>query len=73
MWSKYQSVQAYTQEFYEIFTYAQHEGDEEQQASTHVNLLKIANWDDISLHKICYVEEAYKLASKVKNSSKKTL
>ena len=51
-------------EFYQLSIHADHQETNEQLAARHVNCLKFSIQDELSMHRVRNVEEAYQLALK---------
>ena len=54
-----------TNEFYQLSIHVAHEETDEQLAANYVNCLKFSIQDELSMHRVCNMEEAYQLALKV--------
>jgi hypothetical protein len=61
---KQHSMHKYMKEIYKLAMQTRHEQDEDQQTSRYVNEKYFIIQDEISLHKLYSVEEAYQLALK---------
>ena len=58
------SVQDYTNEFYKLSMHIEHQENNEQMAARYVNGLKFSIQDELSMHRVSSMEEAYQLALK---------
>ena len=58
------SVQEYTNEFYKLSMRIEHQEDDEQMAARYINGLKFTIQDELSMHRVNSMEEAYQLALK---------
>ena len=58
------SMQEYTNEFYKISMCIEHQEDDEQMAARYINGLKFTIQDELSMHHVNSMEEAYQLALK---------
>ena len=52
-------------EFYQLSIHMDHQETDEQLAARYVNYLKFSIQDELSMHRVCNVEEAYQLALNV--------
>ena len=64
MKQKISSVQEYTNEFYKLSMRIEHQEDDEQVAARYMNGLKFSIQDELSMHHVKIMEEAYQLALK---------
>jgi hypothetical protein len=60
------TVEELTNEFYQLSICVDHLETDEQLAASYVNCLKFSIQDELSMHRVCSVEEAYQLALKAK-------
>ena len=60
------SVQDYTDEFYKLSMRIEHQENNEQMAARYVNGLKFSIQDELNMHRVNSMEEAYQLALKAK-------
>ena len=60
------SVQEYTNEFYKLTMHIEHQEDDEQMEARYINGLKFTIQDELSMHHVNSMEEAYQLALKAK-------
>ncbi|XP_059074949.1 uncharacterized protein LOC131874982 [Cryptomeria japonica] len=58
------TLQDYTDEFYQLSIQVEHQEFDEQMAARYVNGLKFSIQDELSMHQIDNMEEAYQLALK---------
>ena len=58
------SMQDSTNEFYKLSMHIEHQENHEQMAATYVNGLKFSIQDELSMHRVNSMEEAYQLALK---------
>ena len=58
------SVQDYTNEFYQLSMRIEHQENTEQMAARYMNGLKFTIQDELSMHRVTSMEEAYQLALK---------
>ena len=57
-------MQEYTNEFYKLSMRIEHQEDDEQMAARYINGLKFTIQDELSMHRVNSMEEAYHLALK---------
>ena len=60
------TLEELTNEFYQLSILVDHQEIDEKLVARYVNCLKFSIEDELSMLRICNVEEAYKLALKVK-------
>lgn len=64
-------MQDYTNEFYKLSMYIENHENNEKMASRYVNGLKLSIQDELSMHHVNSMEEAYQLALKVEEKKNK--
>ena len=60
------SIQEYKNEFYKLSMRIEHQEDDEQVATRYMNGLKFSIQDELNMHCVKNMEEAYQLALKAK-------
>ena len=60
------SMQEYTNDFYKLFMHIEHQENDEQMEARYINGLKFTIQDELSMHHVNSMEEAYQMALKAK-------
>jgi hypothetical protein len=62
------TVEELTNDFYHVSIQVDHQENDEQLDARYVNYLKFSIQDELSMHRVCSMEEAYQLSLKAKEN-----